>query len=68
LQESKYKILPYFPPLYPISHTHFFPNRNLLTTYNLKSYKGMIYNPPPQRINKELKKDVHHTKVEFLFS
>jgi hypothetical protein len=51
-----------------MSHTHFFPNRTLLITSNLKSYKGMIYNPPPQRINKELKKDTHDTKVEFLSS
>jgi hypothetical protein len=48
------------------AHTHFFLKITLLVTSNLESYKGMIHNPPPQIINKEPNKDIHHTRVEPL--
>jgi len=28
----------------------------------------MIHNSPPQKINKESKKDIHHTRVEAISS
>ncbi len=57
-------IFSYFSPLSVMSHTHFPPKRILLTASSLESYKIMIHNPLPQRINKEPKKNIHHTKVE----
>jgi hypothetical protein len=59
-------MLSYFSLL--LTHKHLFPKKTFLTTSNQESYKGMMHNPPPQRINKELKKDIHHTKVESLSS
>ncbi len=40
--------MPYSPPLFLMSHTHFFPKRTLIVTSNFK-YKGMNHNPllPP---------------------
>ncbi len=66
LHNTKYNIFPFFFLL--LTHTCFFPKSTLLTTSNLKSYKGMMHNPLPQRINKEPKKDIHHIRVESLSS
>jgi hypothetical protein len=64
----KVQLVSILSPFSSMSHTHFFLKKTFLTASNLKSYKGMIHNPPPQRINKEPKKDIHHIRVESLFS
>jgi hypothetical protein len=67
-------ILPYITPniiLFHVlfsSHTHL-PQENSPNHIQSKIIqKNDMHNLVPQRINNERKKDIHHTRVEFLLS